>query len=72
MQITPAVLFLNAISNVPAQGGVPPQAQTQAPEVAKQAQAAQTGADNGVPGRTNAAAQLPAIAPRGSFIDITV
>ncbi len=72
MHITPAVLFLNAISNVPAQGGVPPQAQTQAPEVAKQAQAAQTGANNGVPGRANAEAPPAANAPRGSFIDITV
>ena len=70
MRITPAVLFLNAISNVPAQGRVPPQAQTQAPEVAKQA--AQTGANDGVPGRPNAQAQPPAIAPRGGFIDITV
>ncbi|MCH7543617.1 MAG: hypothetical protein IIB65_08270 [Proteobacteria bacterium] len=72
MQITPAVLFLNAISNVPAQGRVPPQAQTQAPEVAKQAQATQTGAHNGVTGRANAEAQPPANAPRGSVIDITV
>ena len=72
MQITPAVLFLNAISNVPAQGPVPPQAQTQAPEVAKQAQAAQAGARNGVPGGANAEAQPPANAPRGSLIDITV
>ena len=72
MQITPAVLFLNAISNVPAQGRVPPQAQTQAPEVAKQTQAAQTGANNGVPGRTNAPAQPSANAPRGSIVDITV
>ncbi len=70
MRITPAVQFLNAISNIPAQGHVPPQAQ--APEVAKQTQAAQTGANNGVPGRANARAQPPAIAPRGSFIDITV
>ncbi len=72
MQITPAVLFLNAISNVPAQGRVPPQAQTQAPEVAKQTQAAQAGANNGVPGRANAEAQPLANAPRGSIIDITV
>ncbi len=70
MRITPAVQFLNTISNIPAPGRVPPQAQ--APEVAKQTQAAQTGADNGVRGRANAQARLPAIAPRGSLIDITV
>ena len=70
MRITPAVQFLNAISNIPAQGGVPPQAQ--APEVAKQTQAAQTGVNNGVPGGAKAQAQPPAMAPRGSLIDITV
>ncbi len=72
MQITPAVRFINAISNVPAQGRVPPQAQTQAPEVVKQIQVTQTGANDGVPGRTNAEAPPPANTPRGSFIDITV
>ncbi len=70
MRMTPAVQFLNTISNIPAQGRVPPQAQ--APEVAKQTQATQTGANNGVPGRANAPAQPSANAPRGSFIDITV
>ena len=74
MRITPAVQFLNAISNIPAQRGVPPppQAQAQASEVAKQTQAAQTGANNGVPGGAKAQAQPPAMAPRGSLIDITV
>lgn len=72
MQITPAVQFLNAISNVPAQGRVPPQGQAGAPEVAKQAQAARTGANNGVQGRPNPPAQPPANAPRGSLVDITV
>ncbi len=70
MRITPAVQFLNTISNIPVQGRVPPQAQ--APEVAKQTQAARTEANNGVPGRANAQARPPAMAPRGSFIDITV
>ncbi len=72
MRITPAVQFLNAISNIPARGGVPPPPQAQAPEVAKQTQAAQTGANNGVPGGAKAQAQPPAMAPRGSLIDITV
>ena len=72
MRITPAVQFLNAISNIPAQGGVPPPPQAQALEVAKQTQAAQTGTNNGVPGGAKAQAQPPAMAPRGSLIDITV
>ncbi len=71
MQITPAVQFISAISNIPAQGHVPPQAQ--APEAAKQAEAALSGANrNNVPGQTNSNGAPPAIAPRGSFIDITV
>ena len=71
MQITPAVQFINAVSNIPAQGSVPPLAQ--APEVAKQAEAARSGANrNHVPGPANSTASPPANAPRGSIIDITV
>ena len=71
MQITPAVQFINAISNIPAQGRVPPQAQ--APEAAKQAGATSSGANrNNVPGQANSNAAPPANAPRGSIIDITV
>ncbi len=71
MRITPAVQFLNTISNIPAQGRVPPQAQ--APEAAKQASPARSGANrNDVPGQENSNAAPPANAPRGSIIDITV
>ncbi len=71
MQITPAVQFINAISNIPAQGSVPPQAQ--APAVAKQAEAARSGANrNNVPGPANSNAAPPANAPRGSIIDVIV
>ena len=71
MQITPAVQFINAISNIPAQGSVPPQAQ--APEVAKQVEAARSDANrSNVPGPANSNGAPPANAPRGSIIDITV
>ncbi len=69
MRMTPAVQFLNTISNIPAQGRVPPQA----PEAAKPAEAARSGVHrNNVPGPENSNAAPPAHAPRGSFIDITV
>ncbi len=72
MRFTHAFQFLNASSKIRARGGVAPQTQAQAPEVAKQTQAAQTGANNGVPGGAKAQAQPPAMEPRGSLIDITV
>ena len=71
MQITPAVQFINTISNIPAQGSVPPQAQ--APEVAKQAEAARSVANrSNVPGPATSNGAPPANAPRGSIIDIIV
>ncbi len=71
MRITPAVQFLNAISNIPAQGRVPPQ--VQAPEAVKQAEAASSGANrNNVPSQANSNAAPPVNAPRGSLVDITV
>ena len=73
MRIPPAVQFLNTISNIPAQGGVPQPPQAQAPEAAKQAEAARSGANrNKVPGQENSNAAPPANAPRGSIIDIIV